>query len=75
MAACSAAKLLPEPQRGSVLKSEKALKYARARLALAPWSAYDASEKILQLDDVISTLAGGYRNPQCDYLSTLPLVF
>jgi para-nitrobenzyl esterase len=41
----------------------------------APWSAYDASEKILQLDDTISTLAGGYRNPQCDYLSTLPLVF
>jgi para-nitrobenzyl esterase len=40
----------------------------------APWSAYDASEKILQLDDTISTLTG-YRNAQCDYLTPLPLVF
>jgi para-nitrobenzyl esterase len=40
----------------------------------APWSGYDASEQILQLDDTISTLTG-YRNAQCDYLTPLPLVF
>ena len=38
-----------------------------------PWLPYDvASENILQLDDSIVTLAGGYRNAQCDFLSTLP---
>ena len=38
-----------------------------------PWLPYDvASENILQLDDDIVTLAGGYRNAQCDFLSTLP---
>jgi len=38
-----------------------------------PWLPYDvASENILQLDDSIVTLAGGYRNTQCDFLSTLP---
>jgi para-nitrobenzyl esterase len=38
-----------------------------------PWLPYDvASENILQLDDNIMILAGGYRNPQCDFLSTLP---
>jgi hypothetical protein len=38
----------------------------------APWLAYDAGENILQLDNSIVNLAGGYRNPQCDFLSTLP---
>ena len=37
-----------------------------------PWLAYDANESILQLDDSITTI-NGYRNPQCDFLSTLPL--
>jgi len=38
-----------------------------------PWLPYDvASENILQLDDNIVPLAGGYRNAQCDFLSTLP---
>ncbi len=38
-----------------------------------PWLPYDvASENILQFDDNIVTLAGGYRNAQCDFLSTLP---
>jgi para-nitrobenzyl esterase len=42
----------------------------------AQWPAYDdASENILQLDDNIVTLAGGYRNSQCDFLSTLPTKF
>jgi para-nitrobenzyl esterase len=41
----------------------------------APWLAYDPSENILQLDNSIVTLAGGYRNPQCDFLSTLPIIF
>jgi para-nitrobenzyl esterase len=39
----------------------------------AQWLPYDAGENILQLDDSIVTLAGGYRNPQCDFLSTLPI--
>jgi len=39
----------------------------------AQWLPYDASENILQLDDRIVNLAGGYRNPQCDFLSTLPI--
>ena len=37
------------------------------------WLPYDAAENILQLDDRIVALAGGYRNPQCDFLSTLPI--
>ena len=41
-----------------------------------PWVPYDvASEDILLLDDTIVTLAGGYRNAQCDFLSTLPTRF
>jgi para-nitrobenzyl esterase len=39
----------------------------------AQWLPYDAGENILQLDDSIVNLAGGYRNPQCDFLSTLPI--
>lgn len=38
-----------------------------------PWLPYDAAENILRLDDKISNLPGGYRNIQCDYLSTIPL--
>jgi para-nitrobenzyl esterase len=41
----------------------------------AQWAPYDAGENILQLDDSIMTLAGGYRNAQCDFLSTLPTRF
>jgi para-nitrobenzyl esterase len=41
----------------------------------AQWLPYDAGENILQLDDSIVTLAGGYRNAQCDFLSTLPIRF
>jgi para-nitrobenzyl esterase len=41
----------------------------------AQWVSYDAGENILQLDDSIVTLAGGYRNAQCDFLSTLPIIF
>jgi hypothetical protein len=41
----------------------------------AQWLPYDAGENILQLDDSIVTLTGGYRNPQCDFLSTLPTKF
>jgi para-nitrobenzyl esterase len=38
-----------------------------------PWLPYDVgSEDILQLDDNIVTLTGGYRNAQCDFLTTLP---
>jgi para-nitrobenzyl esterase len=38
-----------------------------------PWLPYAAAgENILQLDDNIVTLAGGYRNAQCDFLTTLP---
>jgi para-nitrobenzyl esterase len=37
-----------------------------------PWLPYDAGENILQLDDNIVTLAGGYRNAQCDLLYSLP---
>jgi len=36
------------------------------------WFPYDAAENILKLDDTISNLPGGYRNAQCDFLSTLP---
>ena len=36
------------------------------------WLPYDAGEIILQLDDTIVTLPGGYRNAQCDFLSSLP---
>jgi para-nitrobenzyl esterase len=41
----------------------------------AQWLPYDAGENILQLDDSIVTLAGGYRNQQCDFLSTLSIIF
>jgi len=42
----------------------------------AQWLPYDvASEDILLLDDNIVTLAGGYRNAQCDFLTTLPIRF
>jgi carboxylesterase type B len=37
------------------------------------WLPYDANENILLLDDVIANLPGGYRNTQCEYLSTVPL--
>jgi para-nitrobenzyl esterase len=40
----------------------------------APWLAYDAGENLLHLDNSIVTLAGGYRNKQCDFLSTLPII-
>jgi para-nitrobenzyl esterase len=41
-----------------------------------PWLPYDAaSENILLLDDNIVTLAGGYRNAQCDLLYTLPRTY
>ena len=40
------------------------------------WLPYDAAENILQLgvqgNDTIANLPGGYRNTQCDFLSTLP---
>ncbi len=37
-----------------------------------PWLPYDiATENILQLDDSIVTLAGGYRNAQCDFMTSL----
>ena len=39
------------------------------------WLPYDADENILYLDNNIVNLAGGYRNPQCDFLSTLPTRF
>jgi para-nitrobenzyl esterase len=39
------------------------------------WLPYDADENILYLDNNIMNLAGGYRNPQCDFLSTLPTRF
>jgi para-nitrobenzyl esterase len=38
----------------------------------AQWFPYDEDDNILQLDDSIVNLAG-YRNPQCDFLSTLPI--
>jgi para-nitrobenzyl esterase len=41
--------------------------------AAAQWLPYDAGENILQLDDMIVNMAGGYRNAQCDFLSTLPI--
>jgi para-nitrobenzyl esterase len=39
------------------------------------WFPYDADENILQLDDNTVNLAGGYRNAQCDFLSTLPIIY
>jgi para-nitrobenzyl esterase len=36
------------------------------------WLPYDAGENILLLDDTIANHPGGYRNTQCDFLSTLP---
>ena len=37
------------------------------------WLPYDnANGDLLQLDDDIATMPGGYRNAQCDFLSTLP---
>jgi len=37
-----------------------------------PWLPYNAaSENIQLLNDDITTLAGGYRNPQCDFLTSL----
>jgi para-nitrobenzyl esterase len=40
------------------------------------WLPYDvARENILQLDDTIVNFEGGYRNAQCDFLSTLPVRF
>jgi para-nitrobenzyl esterase len=44
-------------------------------LGAAQWLPYDAGDNILQLDDSIVTLAGGYRNAQCDFLSALPIQF
>ena len=35
------------------------------------WLPYDADENILQLDDSIVTLTGGYKNTQCDFMSSL----
>jgi len=37
------------------------------------WLRYDAAENIIRLDDTIANLPGGYRNPECDYLSAVPL--
>jgi para-nitrobenzyl esterase len=38
----------------------------------APWLPYDgATENIQRLDDDITTLAGGYRNAQCDFMTSL----
>jgi para-nitrobenzyl esterase len=38
----------------------------------AAWLPYDAaSENVQLLDDNITTLAGGYRNAQCDFMTTL----
>lgn len=38
------------------------------------WLPYDvATENILELDNSIVTLPGGYRNPQIDFLSSLPI--
>jgi para-nitrobenzyl esterase len=38
----------------------------------APWLPYDAAtENIQRLDDDITTLAGGYRNAQCDFMTSL----
>jgi para-nitrobenzyl esterase len=42
--------------------------------APAQWLPYDAGENMLQLDDMVVNMAGGYRNPQCDFLSTLPII-
>jgi para-nitrobenzyl esterase len=39
------------------------------------WLPYDAGESILHLDDSIVTLASGYRNAQCDFLSSLSTNF
>jgi para-nitrobenzyl esterase len=39
------------------------------------WLTYDAGDNILLLDNDIANLAGGFRNPQCDFLSTLPTRF
>lgn len=36
------------------------------------WLPYDGGENTLQLNDTIVTLVGGYRNAQCDFLSSLP---
>jgi para-nitrobenzyl esterase len=41
----------------------------------APWLRYDAGENILRLDDSVVTLTGGYRDAQCDFLSSLPTNF
>jgi para-nitrobenzyl esterase len=41
----------------------------------AEWLPYDAADNILQLDNDIVNMAGGYRNPQCDFMSTLPTRF
>jgi hypothetical protein len=41
-----------------------------------PWLTYDvASENILELNDNIVTLTGGYRNAQCDLLYSLPYTY
>jgi para-nitrobenzyl esterase len=38
-----------------------------------PWLSYDTvNENILEIDDTSGTI-NGYNNPQCDFLSTLPL--
>jgi para-nitrobenzyl esterase len=40
--------------------------------AAVPWLPYDAAgDNIQRLDDNIVTLAGGYRNAQCDFLTSL----
>jgi para-nitrobenzyl esterase len=39
------------------------------------WVPYGAGDNILRLDDDIVTLTGGYRNAQCDFMSTLPIRF
>jgi para-nitrobenzyl esterase len=43
--------------------------------APAQWLPYDAGENMLQLDDMVVNMTGGYRNAQCDFLSTLPIIF
>lgn len=40
--------------------------------APAQWLPYDAGENMLQLDDMVVNMAGGYRNAQCDFCRRCP---
>jgi para-nitrobenzyl esterase len=71
------------PTSGEVALSDEMMEYwARFAATGDPngagavqWLPYDAYENILYLDNDIVNLAGGYRNPQCDFFSTLPTRF